>query len=66
MPILESAKLIIDECLFFSKKSKIPLKDKSCCIKKFKKIYELGVIFKKLKIKIAWFNKIRKTNLKNI
>jgi len=40
MSLAESAKLVIDECLIFWKKARIPLKDVSDCVKKLKKLYE--------------------------
>ncbi|XP_039315242.1 uncharacterized protein LOC120359881 isoform X1 [Solenopsis invicta] len=41
----DSASLVIDECLIFWKKARIPTQDRSDCIKKCKKLYEN---FKKL------------------
>lgn len=36
----DSASLVIDECLIFWKKARIPTQDRSDCIKKCKKLYE--------------------------
>ena len=36
----ESASLVIDECLIYWKKARIPTQDRSDCIKKCKKLYE--------------------------
>lgn len=33
--------MVIDECLIFWKKARIPTKDKADCVKNFKKKYEL-------------------------
>jgi len=37
----DSASLVIDECLIFWKKARIPTQDRSDCIKKCKKLYEI-------------------------
>lgn len=36
----DSSRLVIDECLIFWKKARIPTHDSSDCIKKLKKVYE--------------------------
>lgn len=36
----ESASLVIEECLIFWKKARIPTTDRSDCIRKLKKLYE--------------------------
>lgn len=41
MTLSESSNLVIDECLIFWKKARIPTKDKADCVKKLKKNYEL-------------------------
>lgn len=38
--LTESASLVIDECLIFWKKARIPTQDKAHCVKKLKKLYE--------------------------
>lgn len=63
MSFLRSAKLIIDECLFFWKKSRNPFKDKLNCIKKCKKIYETWCNFQKSKNQKVLFNKIMKNKI---
>lgn len=41
MTLSESSNLVIDECLIFWKKARIPTKDKADCVKNLKKKYEL-------------------------
>ncbi|KAF2886056.1 hypothetical protein ILUMI_20115 [Ignelater luminosus] len=40
MNFSEAANLVIDECLIFWKKARIPTKHRSDCVKKLKKLYE--------------------------
>lgn len=40
MNLSDAANLVMDECLIFWKKARIPTKDKSDCVKKIKKLYE--------------------------
>jgi len=41
MTLSERSNLVIDECLIFWKKARIPTKDKADCVKNLKKKYDL-------------------------
>lgn len=62
MTISDAAHLVIDECLIFWRKARIPTRDRSDCVKKLMKVHEKWINLKKSS-KRKGVTQIRKENM---